>query len=71
MEEQGKKFFNVRVVIEVPVDETKTKKHPQQFIVSAVSVTDAEAKVNAYYKDTTYNFLVIGVSESKIVDFIE
>lgn len=71
LEQQGQKYFSVKVSIEIPVDDGKTKKKTELYIVPAVSITDAEAKMNKYYKDTTYEFIITSVVETKIVDILE
>lgn len=52
------------------VDGEKTKKVKEQFLVDAVSVTDAEVKVNEYFKDSVLDFEVSSVTRTKIVDVI-
>lgn len=52
------------------VDGEKIKKVKEQYLVDAVSVTDAEVKVNEYFKDSVLDFEVSSVTRTKIVDVI-
>lgn len=63
-------YYKCRVMFEVVLDNGKVKKQNREYIVSAVSVTDAEAKIHGFLKTATEPFEVKTVSETKIVDVI-
>lgn len=48
----------------------KDKKVKESYLVNAVSVTDAEAKVIDEFKGTVFDFEVTSVTESKIAKVI-
>ena len=49
----------------------KEKKVRRSYLVECDSVSDAEAKVNEWLKDSAFVFETILVKQSKIVDVIE
>jgi hypothetical protein len=63
-------FYLAKVQFEITNEQGKVKKHNRNYVVSAVSVTDAEVLVNKYLKDSTEPFEVKTIAESKIVDCI-
>ena len=63
-------FYSAKVQFEVTNENGKVKKHNRNYVVNAVSVTDAEVQVNKYLGNSTEPFEVKTVSESKIVDYI-
>ena len=63
-------FYLAKVQFEITNEQGKVKKHNRTYVVSAVSVTDAEVLVNRYLKDSTEPFEVKTIAESKIVDCI-
>lgn len=63
-------FYKCRVCFEVTLDTGKVKKQNREYVVSAVSVTDAETKIHEYLKSSVEPFEVKTVSETKIVDVI-
>ena len=67
------KYFEVTV--EEILGRTKTgreKKQKQVFLVDAVSVTDAEVKVDKNYEDakSMIEYKVYGAKESRVIDVI-
>jgi hypothetical protein len=57
--------------VKVTVDNGKTtKKETEQYLVNAVSVTDAEVKINGLFKNSNLEFEVASVTATKIVDVI-
>ncbi len=50
---------------------TKEKRVTETYLVEALSVTEAEAKVVEDYKGATFDFEVKSVSASKILKIIE
>jgi hypothetical protein len=63
-------FYLTKVQFEVTNENGKVKKQTRQYIVDAVSVTDAEVQVNKYLRNSTEPFEVKTISESKILDYI-
>lgn len=63
-------YYMCKVSFEIVLDNGKAKKQNRLYVVSAVSVTDAEAKVHEYLKNSTEPFEVKTVSETKIEDVI-
>jgi hypothetical protein len=64
-------FYLVKV--DVVIGESKSgqpKKKTYQYLVDAVSVTDAEAKVYTFYKASTVDFEVKSAAETKISEVI-
>lgn len=66
-------YYNVTVSIVTIDDKGKQKKASETYLVSAVSVTDAEAKVTNYLggNGSTLEFEVKNVSKSKVIDVIQ
>ena len=64
------KYYAVVVSIEVEDAKGKIKKQKEQYLVDALSVTEAEAKlVNKFTKDAVkLEYEVVKVSETKIVE---
>jgi hypothetical protein len=64
-------FFQVKVQFTDIDDKGKTKKQNIAYLVDAMSVTEAEARVTKYLVDNDENdFEVKAASESKIVEVI-
>lgn len=63
------KYYKVIVRVE-HVIEDKVKPTNEEYIIKAVSVTDAEVKANELFKGSTLDFTVSSVSATKIVDVI-
>jgi hypothetical protein len=63
-------FYLTKVQFEISNENGKVKKQTRQYIVNAVSVTDAEVQVNKYLRNSTEPFEVKTISESKILDYI-
>jgi hypothetical protein len=63
-------FWTVTVQLEIENDRGRVQKVKENYLVDAVSATDAEAKI---YKEFTgeSNFSVTGVNKSKIIKVIE
>lgn len=66
-------YFQVNVEILNINDKGKQTKTKELYLVDAVSVTDAEVKVNKMFQDegTLLNFQVKSVRETKILQVIE
>ena len=63
-------FYISKVQFEIGNDNGKIKKQSRAYVVQAVSVTDAEAKLHGYLKNSVEPFEVKTVAESKILDVI-
>lgn len=63
-------FYLGKVQFEVTNENGRVKKQTRQYMVNAVSVTDAEVQINKYLKNSTEPFEVKTISESKILDYI-
>lgn len=70
------KFYEATVAVEVgTLKNGNPKKKTESYLVNAVSVTDAEAKVAKYFEDSSggvlVNYNVSSVKQSKVIDFIK
>lgn len=63
-------FYLGKVQFEVTNENGRVKKQTRQYMVNAVSVTDAEVQINKYLKNSTEPFEVKTISESRILDYI-
>ena len=63
-------YYNVIVSI-TDSSGKKPKVNRELYVVSAVSVTDAEKKVHDKFKSTSLEFEVSSVKKSKIVEVIQ
>lgn len=65
-------FFVGKVKVETQDDRGKIKKNTEQYLVEAVSVTDAEVKINKKFEGYgNLEFEVTGVTKSNIIEVIE
>ncbi len=64
------KYYSVLVSVEVEDAKGKIKKNKEQYLVDALSCTEAEAKlVNKFIKDAVkLEYEVVKVSETKIIE---
>lgn len=65
------KYFLVRVEFETMTDAGKTKKIKSQYLVDAVSCTEAEARMTTYLKDTILDYEIVSAVKSPIEDVVE
>lgn len=63
-------FYLCKIQFEIEVEPGKIKKQTRTYVVSAVSVTDAEAKIHDMLKHATEPFEVKTVSATKIEEVI-
>jgi hypothetical protein len=63
-------YHIAKVGLEFETDNGKVKKKTETYVVSAESVTDAEAIVHEAFKDYKGFFEVKSVSQTKIVDIL-
>lgn len=65
-------YYMVKVDLIIQDETTgKLKRHTEQYIVNAVSVTDAEAKVYADFEGYTGDFEVVSTVKTKIAKVLE
>jgi hypothetical protein len=63
-------FYIAKVKVHHEDDKGRVKKITEQYLVNAVSVTDAEAKVVADFEGSNLEYEVTAVIETKIVSVI-
>jgi|TARA_R110000803_G_scaffold170343_2_gene233351 hypothetical protein len=71
MDEKIAKYFLVKVEFETMTDTGKTKKIKSQYLVDAVSCTEAEARMTSYLKDTILDYEIVSAVKSPIEDVVE
>jgi len=64
-------YYIAKVKVHHEDDKGRVKKITEQYLVSAVSVTDAEAKVVADFEGSNLEYEVTAVMETKIVSVIQ
>ena len=64
------KYYSVTVAVEVEDAKGKIKKNKEQYLVDALSVTEAEAKLVKKFTDEGVNleYEVVKVSDTKIIE---
>lgn len=66
------KYFLVKVEFEsINESNGKSKKIKSQYLVDAMTCTEAEARTHKFLKDTILDYEIVGVSKSPIEDVIE
>lgn len=63
-------FYMVKTQFEIELDNGKVKQQGRNYIFQAVSVTDAEARMNDYLRACTEPFEVKSVTEAKLEDVV-
>lgn len=63
-------YYNAKVQFEIELDNGKVKKQVRNYLVDAVSCTDAEASIHKFLASSTEPFEVTHISESKVVDVV-
>ena len=63
-------FHSVSVKVRFEDDKGKTKTKTAKYLVDAMSVTEAEARVTSYMKGTLVEFEISSASQSRIADVI-
>ena len=63
-------FHSVSVKVKFEDDKGKLKTKTEKYLVDAMSVTEAEARVTTYMKGTQAEFEISSASQSRIVDVI-
>jgi len=68
---QTSQFFLVKVEFETENETTgRTKKIKTQYLVDAMTCTEAEARVTEYLKDTVYDYEIVSATKSPIEEVI-
>lgn len=68
--DQTQPFFLVKVDFESETESGKPKKIKSQYLVDAMTCTEAEAKMHQYLKGTILDFEITSVTKSLIEDVI-
>ena len=63
-------YYVAKVKVVISDDNGKQKKTVEQYLVNAVSVTDAESKIHEEFKNDSLEFEVTSVVETKIIKVI-
>jgi hypothetical protein len=69
--DQIAKYFLVKVEFESMTDSGKTKKIKSQYLVDAISCTEAEARMTTYLKDTVLEYEIVSAVKSPIEDVVD
>jgi hypothetical protein len=64
------KYYKAKVKVITQDDKGRQKKNVEEYLVHAVSVTDAETKVHEEFKNDSVEFEVTSVLETKIIKVI-
>lgn len=64
-------YYIAKVKVHHEDDKGRVKKVTEQYLVNAVSVTDAEAKVVQDFEGSNLEYEVTAVSETKIIKVIQ
>lgn len=65
------KYFLVRVEFDTMSDSGKSKKIKSQYLVDAMSCTEAEARMTMYLSDTVLEYEIVSAVKSPIEDVVE
>jgi hypothetical protein len=64
-------YYEVKVQFEFDNGKGKTQKKTEAYLVDAMSVTEAEARIVEHFKSSVVEYEVKSASVSKIVEVIE
>ena len=65
-------YYSVKIEVITKTDSGKEKKHTEEYLVDALSCTEAEGKVLNHFKDAaSFDFSVTAVRETKIVEIVK
>jgi len=64
------KYYKAKVKVIIQDDKGRQKKNVEEYLVNAVSVTDAETKVHEEFKNDSVEFEVTSVLETRIIKVI-
>ena len=63
-------YYSAKVNIITVDSKGREKKQVEEYLVNAVSVTDAETKVHEQFKNTSIDFEVKSVAQTKIIEIL-
>ncbi len=63
-------YFTVSVKVSHEDDKGKIKKTTERYLVDAMSVTEAEARVTKALEDMTNEFEIVAASTSRIIEVV-
>ncbi len=63
-------YFTVSVKVSHEDDKGKVKKTTERYLVDAMSVTEAEARVTKALEDMTNEFEIVAASTSRIIEVV-
>ena len=64
------KYYKAKVKVITQDDKGRQKRNVEEYLVNAVSVTDAETKVHEEFKNDSVEFEVTSVLETRIIKVI-
>ena len=64
-------YYSCKVKVTIEDDNGKPKKHTELFLVQAVSVGDVEVQITEEFKEATYDWEIVSVSETKVLKILE
>ena len=64
------KYYKAKVKVITQDDKGRQNKNVEEYLVNAVSVTDAETKVHEEFKNDSVEFEVTSVLETRIIKVI-
>jgi hypothetical protein len=70
MRTDGKCYYAVKVQFTIISDKGAEKKITEQYVVLAVSVTDAEAITTKYFESQNSDFKITSVTETKTIEVL-
>lgn len=71
MDQKTLPFFVVKVEFEIESENGKPKKIKEQYLVDAMTCTEAEARMVEYLNGTLLDYKIVSVTQSQIVAVVE
>lgn len=71
MDQKTLPFFVVKVEFETESENGKPKKIKEQYLVDAMTCTEAEARMVEYLDGTLLDYKIVSVTQSQIVAVVE
>lgn len=63
-------YYTAKVKCKITNDNGKVQKVTELYLVDAVSVTDVEVQITQKYKDSTFDWELTNVAETKIIEVL-
>ena len=63
-------YYTAKVKCKIAKDNGKFQKVTELYLVDAVSVTDVEVQITQKYKDSTFDWELSNVAETKILEVL-